>query len=359
MATLIHIGTLAAMDTYEGNYTNEHPSSVQGTYAAHEMSVMTVSMSDNSVAGLTFSDDGPNTRPADTFTYEKDGVSMTSALDAEARFSAVVQDAAGHSSTVTISVYQLQNGDTFVRLPHGYQITELTIGSMVQDGFGNITTDASSNSTVVCFVAGTLIATPAGPRPVETLRLGDPVVTADSNMQPVRWHHCWEVGATERTMPIRIRAGALAPGVPYRDLLVSPQHRMLIRSEIVQRMFGVPEVLIAAKRLIGSPGVARDKVSGRVRYAHFMCDRHEIVFANGAPTETLYPGPEARKILDSLLKGADAVPEQPDPVRKLLSGKRVHKLVARHAKNRKTLLVPPPGVVRRECAPTGPDASAP
>ena len=65
------------------------------------------------------------------------------------------------------------------------------------------------------------------------------------------------------------------------DLIVSPQHRMLVRSQIAQKMFGTPEVLVAAKQLCQLRGidVVEDLVD--VTYVHFLFDAHQIVLANG------------------------------------------------------------------------------
>lgn len=295
-------------------------------------------MSDNTDAGTTYSDDGPNSAPADSFSYDLGAGPTSSALDGEARFSARITEADGSGHDVTISVYQLQNGETFVRLPHGYKVSQLTIGQMVGDGYANIWTDSGSTSTVVCFVAGCGIATPDGPRPVEELRVGDLVETLDNGPQPIRWHHRWRVRVGARTAPVRIGAGALGPGVPRRDLLVSPQHRIMVRSAIAARMFGVPEVLVAAKKLTGLPGVAQDGGASHVTYAHFMCARHEIVFANGAPAETLYPGPEARKVLAGLLDGVPQATGTGAPVRALTCGRKAQRLAERHARNGKPLV---------------------
>jgi len=46
VAELIHIGVLAAMDTFDGNNTNKHPNAVQETYDATVIQVVRVAMSD-------------------------------------------------------------------------------------------------------------------------------------------------------------------------------------------------------------------------------------------------------------------------------------------------------------------------
>ncbi|MBF9060169.1 hemolysin [Rhodobacterales bacterium HKCCSP123] len=161
---------------------------------------------------------------------------------------------------------------------------------------------------VACFTSGTLIATPEGPRLIEDLRVGDPVLTQDHGFRPLRW-----IGATTRQVvdgirPVRIARGALGHGLPRRDLLVSPQHGMVARSRLAAQMTGRAGVLLPAEKLIGLPGVDWARDVERVTYLHLLFDAHEIVFAEDAPTESLLPrphilgafGPEAEAELRSL-----------------------------------------------------------
>ena len=150
---------------------------------------------------------------------------------------------------------------------------------------------------IVCFAAGTLIDTPAGPRPVEQIAAGDAVLTRDRDAQPVRWSGARRVSAAAqianpRTRPIRIRAGALGPGVPARDLRVSRQHRILLADPDTGN-----EVLLAAIKLVGRPGITRDDSCMALDYHHLLCPRHEILSAHGVPAESLLLGPQARKML--------------------------------------------------------------
>ena len=154
----------------------------------------------------------------------------------------------------------------------------------------------------VCFTAGTLISTSEGKVPVEQLAVGDLVKTLDRGLQSVRWVGIRKISGKELVAnphyaPIRIRAGAIGTGIPKRDLLVSPQHRIMVSSKLVERMFGEEQVLVAAKQLLQIEGMDYVKTH-EVTYVHFMCDQHEIVFAESAPTETLYLGAEAIKSLD-------------------------------------------------------------
>ena len=87
--------------------------------------------------------------------------------------------------------------------------------------------------------------------------------------------------------PVRISKGAMGNGLPQQDLLVSRQHRMQTSSAVAQRMFGTPDVLVAAIKLTELPGIGIDHSADQVVYYHLLFDTHEIVFANGAPSESL------------------------------------------------------------------------
>ena len=102
--------------------------------------------------------------------------------------------------------------------------------------------------------------------------------------------------------PIRIVAGALGGGMPTRDLLVSRQHRMVIKSVIALRMFGQSEVLVAAAKLLDLRGVFVDDSLDEVGYFHLVFDDHEIILAEGAETESLLIGPGIMKSI-----GAEAL----------------------------------------------------
>ncbi len=143
--------------------------------------------------------------------------------------------------------------------------------------------------TVLCFVRGTLIETPDGPRYIESLAEGDLVNTLDHGPQPLRWIGARRCDARGKNAPIRIKAGALGN---IRDLWVSPNHRMLVSGAHAELLFGHGEVLVAAKHLVNDATI-RQIPRAQVEYYHFMFDTHQIVFAEGCPSESLFPGQQS------------------------------------------------------------------
>ena len=147
---------------------------------------------------------------------------------------------------------------------------------------------------VICFTPGTMIATPKGERRVETLQAGDRVITRDNGIQEIQWLGHRGVLGTElrrkpHLKPILIKAGALGNGLPERDTLVSPNHRVLVASDKTALYFEEREVLVAAKHLIGLEGVRVGEVTS-TKYIHVMFAQHEVILSNGAWTESFQPG---------------------------------------------------------------------
>ena len=167
----------------------------------------------------------------------------------------------------------------------------LTDGSVVN--FSNI-------EQIVCFVSRTHIATVNGPHQIETLQSGDLVLTRDHGPQPVRWISCTTAPAVADLAPIQISRGQFGA---TRDLLVSPQHRMLYPGASTHFLFGDPEVLVAASHLINDHSIRRQP-GGLVTYYHLLPDQHHIIYAEGAATESFYPGDQALSALhDPIRRG--------------------------------------------------------
>jgi len=152
----------------------------------------------------------------------------------------------------------------------------------------------------VCFTEGTLILTPTGEIAVEELAVGDLVITAEGAAVPIRWLFARDMvfsGNQVKHQPVLIKSDALGPGMPERDLALSPQHCVLIESAETLRAFGLPRVFVRAKWLTGLPGIRVMQGRKKSRYITFLLDHHQILRANGAWTESFYPGPMAMLML--------------------------------------------------------------
>ncbi|AWD23691.1 Hint domain-containing protein [Fuscovulum blasticum] len=232
----------------------------------------------------------------------------------------------------------------FIAFQGGPTVTFTLVGSGVMN---------TEHTGVICFARGTLIETNRGPMPIEKLRHGTLVATLDQGFQPVRWIGSRRIGAEEmqanpKLRPIRIRAGSMGAGLPERDLVVSPQHRLMVTSRIAERIFGSPVGLVAARHLVGIAGIEVATDLTEVDYFHFLLDDHRVVFAEGAPAESMYTGTEALKMVsDAAREEIFAIfpelqhqtPETlPVPARPIFCGKHARKLVERHEKNDVPLL---------------------
>lgn len=149
-------------------------------------------------------------------------------------------------------------------------------------------------NVIPCFTPGTLITTPRGQVRVEDLVVGDLVMTRDSGMQPIEWVGRRDLDVSALIVqpslcPVYIAKGALGGDLPVRDMRVSPQHRMLIEGALPEMLFGEREVLVAALHLVGMPGITQGLSEG-ISYIHVMCERHEIICADGCWTESFQPG---------------------------------------------------------------------
>ena len=147
---------------------------------------------------------------------------------------------------------------------------------------------------IPCFTPGSLIATPRGEVPVESLKVGDKVITRDNGIQEIRWLGQKDLSwanllALPHLKPVLIKQGSLGNGLPERDMLVSPNHRMLVANDRTQLYFDEHEVLVSAKHLVSGNSIHQVDRAG-VSYIHFMFDAHQIVLADGAWTESFQPG---------------------------------------------------------------------
>ncbi|KAF0675143.1 Hint domain-containing protein [Profundibacterium mesophilum] len=147
---------------------------------------------------------------------------------------------------------------------------------------------------IPCFTPGSLIATASGERLVEDLREGDRIITRDNGFQEIRWVGARRLGFRDLTRqphlrPVLIRQGALGNGMPMRDMMVSPNHRVLVANDQTALYFEEREVLVAAKHLVNGSSITSVEALGAC-YIHFMFDHHEVVLSDGSWTESFQPG---------------------------------------------------------------------
>ncbi len=134
-------------------------------------------------------------------------------------------------------------------------------------------------TTVPCFAAGTLLATPTGEAAVEALRPGDAVLLADGTTGRVVWTGWREVACGQHprphdVLPVRVRASAFAAGVPLRDVVLSPDHAVFAAG-----------VLIPVRYLLNGATVLQQAVR-RVTYWHVELERHAVMLAAGLAVES-------------------------------------------------------------------------
>lgn len=201
----------------------------------------------------------PGAQVTVTFTGTNGSVSQT-----------VFADGTG-TATVTLSPAQLSS------LGFG----TVTITATAEDIAGNVFPATSVQTIdIVCFLAGTRIATPAGEVPVETLQPGDLILTADGRAVPVRFLGRQTVHARfappERANPIRIAAGALGENLPARDLFLSRDHAIALDG-----------VLATASALVNGTTIQEVPPPAEVfEYFSIETENHEVVLAEGCPVET-------------------------------------------------------------------------
>jgi hypothetical protein len=141
------------------------------------------------------------------------------------------------------------------------------------------------------FAAGTLIDTPDGPRPVETLVAGELVTTLGNGSRPLRWVGRRRVAAVEMLAHPGLRPVAFRPGTlgNARELVVSPQQRLLIDDWRAAVYFGEDRVLVAAQALVDDQAAQVVLPKGGVEHVMLLCDRHEVLLAEGALSESFHP----------------------------------------------------------------------
>jgi Ca2+-binding RTX toxin-like protein len=278
---------------------------------------VTIELPTDAVAGDTVTSTNPDTPPTDVKLSE---------ADIEAGEVIVTYDAPADGDTITVS-------------------------AVITDAAGNTSATSSDSAGVICFTEGTLITTEFGEIPIEDLKVGDLIQTLDSGLQPLRWIgrrylDARELAGNDNLRPIRISQNVIGSENCDRDLVVSPQHRILIASRVAERMFGNAEVIVAVKHLLAIEGVDIASDLNHVTYFHILLDEHAIVYANKFLAESLYLGRQAQLSLSQASRAEVLAlfPELASPsfiptsCRPIICNQKARKLAERHIKNNRPII---------------------
>ena len=161
-------------------------------------------------------------------------------------------------------------------------------------------------ATVACYVSGTRILTPSGEIPIEDLAIGDLVITRSGEAKPIKWigrrsYQGRFIAGNRDLLPIRFATGALADGKPSRDLDVSPKHAMFI-----------DDLLVPAEMLLNGINVCQLEDVESVEYFHLELAAHDVIFANGAASET-FVDCDSRGMFHNAIDYTRRYPDDPGP----------------------------------------------
>jgi len=222
-----------------------------------------------------------------TLQFTAGGTAETLALGASSSVQAVIGNF-GTGTAIdllnTAVTGLLYSGGTLDVLNNGTMVAALDLpGSFVTSSFA-YRSDAGTGTfitpAVPCFAVGTRIRTCAGEMAVEALRIGDrlPTLFGDEGREIVWIGHrrvdCRCHPDPRKVWPVRIAAHAFGPGLPCRDLLLSPDHAVL-----------VGDVLIPVKYLINRRTIEQ-LPADEITYYHVELARHDVLWAEGLPAES-------------------------------------------------------------------------
>ena len=184
----------------------------------------------------------------------------------------------------------------------------------------------------LCFMPGSMIRTPSGETAVELLQSGDVVITVGGKAKRVSWIGRQTVSTRFadplRVLPIRIRANALGDNMPSRDLLLSPDHAILVDG-----------ILVQAGALVNGTSIVRETdVPETFAYYHVELDDHSLILAENTPAETFIDNvdrlafdnwaeyealyPEGKPIVEMPYPRAKAYRQVPQAIRERLAHRR-------------------------------------
>lgn len=349
---MFYIGNFADMDTDEGNTDNEDPDVVLGTH--DDLQYVEIRQFDVDDDGVIYDDE---LGTGDYLSYDLGSGTTDVSLDSSSLYDAEILLGDGSIMEVPVLVLQADNGDVFISEYPASSLDGLSIQSInlvevnTSDAAG-IYAGASDvqNASVVCYGAGMMIDTPQGPRRVEDVQPGDFVTTLDHGAQEVLWVRAADYPLDSLpcdNRPVLIRADALGPARPRQDLIVSPQHRILVGTSDQLGWMSTQEAFAPAKALTELPKVRFMQGKSKITFVHFACARHEVVVANGCLSESLLLGhmvlngltPEERETLNTEFRPSSVTYPSLNgpPARTCLTVGEVKRRIKEHARQEKFL----------------------
>ncbi len=268
----------------------------------------------------TFDDDDPEPQTLNG-SYTISGSTYGSGTIIEAEYLMEVQDSLG--TTYYIAAVSLTGSPWNVEgfTVHGPPMPPFGEPLTVMNVFeGNLSALPYTSSLPACFEARTRIATAGGWEEARRLKPGDPLRLTGGGTLPVALvlKSREQIGAERTRKPVRLRAHALGPGCPARDLVVSPQHR------IWHAGLGA---LVPARALTKLPRIGLLHGRRSIDYVHIVLPRHAILLAEGCPAESFWPGPMALQGLPRQARHAirAAMGARPTPAAPFLSMKQAER----------------------------------
>ncbi len=283
--------TAVPTETYDFTYVGT-ATSLEPNYSAHGTGSVTLRTGEGTASladvtgfslSLSVTNSGTDFPGTDIIAFDPSPSSLTSLT---ATF--------GPGNTLATLSFATKVGDDIGQghvVDEQFEVSGLAAGGASTDNnsLGGATTQGSitvtplgptlSELVVACFARGTRLATPDGPRAVESLSVGGTVVTASGEIRDIVWIGRRRIDARRhpvpaRVWPVRIAAGAFGPDCPRTDLLLSPDHAVF-----------VDEVLIPVKHLINGTSIAQVPM-GEIVYYHVELASHDVLLAEGMPVES-------------------------------------------------------------------------
>ncbi len=259
---------------------------------------------------------------ADLLTPANDGAGTTISFGTDATTGAatvtymlqsggqVTQDISTANDMQSTSAFSFTSGGVTYIVSNGplqpTDVADATVGNLTAliGGVGDAGLTVGADDYVACYAAGTRIATPAGVAAVETLSIGDRVTTASGLSRPIRWIGRRSYGGRflkgrSHLLPILFRAGSLGDDVPMRDLRVSPRHAMFLDG-----------VLVPAEALVNGTDIIRDAEAETISYFHIELERHDLIIAEGAVSES-FVDDDSRCMFLNAAEYAEIYPDMP------------------------------------------------